>query len=254
METLTNLTAMGLPFLNAIFDFGNEILGADSNVIEPVKGAFLNLPGLINLLIGFFINLFFVGIVVRCFYYPKCKRSEFFFTFILIAISIFLLIYLLGGVKLKTGFALGLFAIFSIIRYRTEQVAIREMTYLFIIIAMSAINGLVMEELSYSEMIVANLLFIASIWICESHLFIKHLSYKVIKYDNINLITPDKETELIEDLKKRTGLNIVKVEVGGIDFLKDAAIIKMYYRPTDDSINTVDTTIKAPSDEFKIKN
>lgn len=245
---------MGLPFLNAIFDFGNEILGADSNVIEPVKGAFLNLPGLINLLIGFFINLFFVGIVVRCFYYPKCKRSEFFFTFILIAISIFLLIYLLGGVKLKTGFALGLFAIFSIIRYRTEQVAIREMTYLFIIIAMSAINGLVMEELSYSEMIVANLLFIASIWICESHLFIKHLSYKVIKYDNINLITPDKETELIEDLKKRTGLNIVKVEVGGIDFLKDAAIIKMYYRPTDDSINTVDTTIKAPSDEFKIKN
>lgn len=245
---------MGLPFLNAIFDFGNEILGADSNVIEPVKGAFFNLPGLINLLIGFFINLFFVGIVVRCFYYPKCKRSEFFFTFILIAISIFLLIYLLGGVKLKTGFALGLFAIFSIIRYRTEQVAIREMTYLFIIIAMSAINGLVMEELSYSEMIVANLLFIASIWICESHLFIKHLSYKVIKYDNINLITPDKETELIEDLKKRTGLNIVKVEVGGIDFLKDAAIIKMYYRPTDDSINTVDTTIKAPSDEFKIKN
>ena len=245
---------MGLPFLNAIFDFGNEILGADSNVIEPVKGAFLNLPGLINLLIGFFINLFFVGIVVRCFYYPKCKRSEFFFTFILIAISIFLLIYLLGGVKLKTGFALGLFAIFSIIRYRTEQVAIREMTYLFIIIAMSAINGLVMEELSYSEMIVANLLFIASIWICESHLFIKHLSYKVIKYDNINLITPDKEAELIEDLKKRTGLNIVKVEVGGIDFLKDAAIIKMYYRPTDDSINTVDTTIKAPSDEFKIKN
>jgi hypothetical protein len=200
------------------------------------------------------LNLFFVGIVVRFFYYPKCKRSEFFFTFILIAISIFLLIYLLGGVKLKTGFALGLFAIFSIIRYRTEQVAIREMTYLFIIIAMSAINGLVIEELSYSEMIAANLLFILSIWLCESHLFISHLSYKVIKYDNINLITPEKEKELIDDLKKRTGLNIVKVEVGGIDFLKDAAIIKMYYKPTDDSINTVDTITKAPSDEFKIKN
>jgi hypothetical protein len=127
------------------------------------------------------------------------------------------------------------------------------MTYLFIIIAMSAINGLVIEELSYSEMVVANLLFIFSIWMCESTIFISHLSYKVIKYDNVNLITPDKQEELIEDLKKRTGLDIVKVEVGGIDFLKDAAIIKMYYRSDNKSINTVDTITKAPSDEFKIK-
>lgn len=253
MELLTTLSTNLIPLLGSLFDFGADVFN-DTATAEPVKGALLNIEGVINLLIGFLVNLLFVGIVVRFFYYPKCKRSEFFFTFILIAISIFLLIYLLGGVKLKTGFALGLFAIFSIIRYRTEQVAIREMTYLFIIIAMSAINGLVMEELSYSEMIMANLLFILSIWLCESHLFIKHLSYKVIKYDNINLITPDKEEELIADLKKRTGLEIVKVEVGGIDFLKDAAIIKMYYRPTDDSINTVDTIIKAPSDEFKIKN
>lgn len=254
MEILTTLTSMMPTMLNAVFDFGNELLGVTVEETETVKGALMNAAGVGNLLMGFFVNLLFIGIVVRCFYYPKCRRSEFFFTFILIAISIFLLIYLLGGVKLKTGFALGLFAIFSIIRYRTEQVAIREMTYLFIIIAMSAINGLVMEELSYAEMIMANMLFIFSIWLCESHLFIKHLSYKVIKYDNINLITPDKENELIEDLKKRTGLNIVKVEIGGIDFLKDAAIIKMYYRPIDNTINTVDTIIKAPSDEFKIKN
>ena len=248
MELLTTLSTNLIPLFGSLFDFGADTV-TDPAITETAKAAFLNVPGVINLLAGFLINLLFVGIVVRCFYYPKCKRGEFFFTFILIAISIFLLIYLLGGVKLKTGFALGLFAIFSIIRYRTEQVAIREMTYLFIIIAMSAINGLVMEELSYSEMITANLLFIASIWFCESH-----LSYKVIKYDNVSLITPDKEAELIEDLKKRTGLQIVKVEVGGIDFLKDAAIVKMYYRPTDDSINTVDTITKAPSDEFKIKN
>lgn len=250
----TTIVTTGITFLSAIFDFGDEIFGADALASGTAADIAFNAAGVENLLLGFFINLFFVGIVVRCFYYPKCKRSEFFFTFILIAISIFLLIYLLGGVKLKTGFALGLFAIFSIIRYRTEQVAIREMTYLFIIIAMSAINGLVMEELSYSEMLMANILFIFSIWFCESNLLIKHLSYKVIKYDNISLITPDKEQEMIEDLKKRTGLNIVKVEVGGIDFLKDAAIVKMYYRPTDDSINTVDTITKAPSDEFKIKN
>jgi hypothetical protein len=254
MDLILSLIAGGATTVNAIAALGEDFITGGAETVQGASHAILNLPGMSNLLIGFFINLLFVGIVVRGFYYPKCKKGEYFFTFILIAISIFLLIYLLGGIKLKTGFALGLFAIFSIIRYRTEQVSIREMTYLFIIIAMSAINGLVMEELSYSEMFLANLLFIASIWVCESNIVIKHLSYKIIKYDNIALITPDKEAELIEDLKKRTGLDIVKVEVGGIDFLKDAAIIKMYYRPTNgNTTNSVDTIIKAPSDEFKIK-
>ena len=206
-----------------------------------------------SLLLAFFINLVAILIVVRGLYYPKCKRGEFFFTYILIAISTFMLIYVLGDVKLKAGIALGLFAIFSIIRYRTEQVAIREMTYLFIIIALSAINGLTVSELSLGEVIIINLLFIVSIWICESKVLISHYSYKVIKYDNVNLITPDKREELIADLEKRTGLKIEKVEVGSIDFLKDAAIVKMYYKSAA-SNNSVDTTLKAPVDEYKLKN
>ena len=206
-----------------------------------------------SLLLAFFINLVAILIVVRGLYYPKCKRGEFFFTYILIAISTFMLIYVLGDVKLKAGIALGLFAIFSIIRYRTEQVAIREMTYLFIIIALSAINGLTVSELSLGEVIIINLLFILSIWICESKVLISHYSYKVIKYDNVNLITPDKREELIADLEKRTGLKIEKVEVGSIDFLKDAAIVKMYYKSAA-SNNSVDTTLKAPVDEYKLKN
>ena len=214
---------------------------------------FLDTEHVIELLIAFLINLASIMIVVRGLYYPKCKRGEFFFTYILIAISTFMLIYVLGDVKLKAGIALGLFAIFSIIRYRTEQVAIREMTYLFIIIAMSAINGLIVSELSLGEVIIINLLFILSIWICESKLLISHYSYKVIKYDNISLITPEKHGELIADLEKRTGLKIEKVEVGAIDFLKDAAIIKMYYR-SNSSNNSVDTTLKAPTDEYKLKN
>lgn len=205
-----------------------------------------------ELLLAFLINLISILIIVRCLYYPKCKRGEFFFTYVLIAISTFMLIYVLGDVKLKAGIALGLFAIFSIIRYRTEQVAIREMTYLFIIIALSAINGLIVSELSIGEVIIINLLFIFSIWICESKLLISHYSYKVIKYDNINLITPDKREELIADLEKRTGLKIEKVEVGAIDFLKDAVIVKMYYR-SNAANNSVDTTLKTPTDEYKLK-
>lgn len=214
--------------------------------------AFIDKEHVINLLIAFFLNLAVIMIVVRGLYYPKCKRGEFFFTYVLIAISTFMLIYVLGDVKLKAGIALGLFAIFSIIRYRTEQVAIREMTYLFIIIAISAINGLTVSELSYGEVVIINILFILSIWICESKLLISHYSYKVIKYDNINLITPEKREELIADLEKRTGLKIEKVEVGAIDFLKDAAIVKMYYRSTE-SNNSVDTTLKTPTDEYKLK-
>lgn len=219
---------------------------------KRISDEFIDTNHVKELLIAFFINLIAIMIVVRGLYYPKCKRGEFFFTYILIAISTFMLIYVLGDVKLKAGIALGLFAIFSIIRYRTEQVAIREMTYLFIIIAISAINGLVVSELSYGEVLIINILFILSIWICESKLLISHYSYKVIKYDNVKLITPDKKDELIADLEKRTGLKIEKVEVGAIDFLKDAAIIKMYYKSSS-SNNSVDTTLKTPTDEYKLK-
>ena len=219
---------------------------------KRISDKFIDTNHVKELLIAFFINLIAIMIVVRGLYYPKCKRGEFFFTYILIAISTFMLIYVLGDVKLKAGIALGLFAIFSIIRYRTEQVAIREMTYLFIIIAVSAINGLTVSELSYGEVLIINILFILSIWICESKLLISHYSYKVIKYDNVKLITPDKKDELIADLEKRTGLKIEKVEVGAIDFLKDAAIIKMYYK-SNSSNNSVDTTLKTPTDEYKLK-
>lgn len=219
---------------------------------KRISDKFIDMKHVKELLIAFFINLIAIMVIVRGLYYPKCKRGEFFFTYILIAMSTFMLIYVLGDVKLKAGIALGLFAIFSIIRYRTEQVAIREMTYLFIIIAVSAINGLTVSELSYGEVLIINTLFILSIWICESKLLISHYSYKVIKYDNVKLITPDKKDELIADLEKRTGLKIEKVEVGAIDFLKDAAIIKMYYK-SNSSNNSVDTTLKTPTDEYKLK-
>lgn len=242
---------------NSIYD--DDELGNDGNEKMSVSvkekrqsNKFIDTEHVLDLLLAFFINLVAIMIVVRGLYYPKCKRGEFFFTYILIAISTFMLIYVLGDVKLKAGIALGLFAIFSIIRYRTEQVAIREMTYLFIIIAMSAINGLTVSELSTGEVLIINALFIASIWICESKLLISHYSYKVIKYDNVSLITPDKRDELIADLEKRTGLKIKKVEVGAIDFLKDAAIVKMYYK-SNSSNNSVDTTLKTPTDEYKLK-
>ena len=201
--------------------------------------------GLAELLIRFVLNTLVIGIIVRGFYYPKSKRRDYFFTFLLIAISVFLLIFLMGGVKLKIGFALGLFAIFGIIRYRTESVPIREMTYLFLIIAVSAINGLA-TSISYVELLATNLLFIGSIWACESNHWVKHVASKLVMYDNINLITPDKEAELIADLKKRTGLDILRVEVGAIDFSKDTVMVKIYYEPLTNEVNSVNQVGRLP--------
>ena len=133
--------------------------------------AFMETPlidaaGFMELILRFVLNMVVVVAIIRFFYYPKSRRRDYFFTFTLISISIFLMIFLLGSVKLKIGFALGLFAIFGIIRYRTESMPVREMTYLFVIIAISVINALSVQ-LSYAELTATNLLFILCIWLCE---------------------------------------------------------------------------------------
>lgn len=182
----------------------------------------------LTMLLRFSFNTAMVWIMIHCLYYPKSQRRDYYFTFMLISISIFFMIYLLGGVKLKVGFALGLFAIFGIIRYRTESMPVREMTYLFSIIAMSVINALA-TTISYIELITTNAIFVLAAWFFESYVLLKHVSTKLIQYDRIALITPERYDDMLIDLKQRTGLNITKAEVGAIDFLRDMAIVKIYY-------------------------
>lgn len=200
------------------------------------------------LLVRFAFNTLVIWCIIHLLYYPKCRRRDYYFTFMLISISIFFLIFLLGSVKLKIGFALGLFAIFGIIRYRTESMPVREMTYLFVIISISVINALAVS-ISYLELVTTNVLFMLSIWICESNKWLKHVSCKLIQYDRIELIKPDRESDLLEDLRKRTGLPILKVEVGAVDFLRDTAMLKVYYEPHSSEINTIDTLTQIPREE-----
>ncbi|MCD8080347.1 MAG: DUF4956 domain-containing protein [Bacteroides sp.] len=204
--------------------------------------------GLLQLLVRFLLNAFVVGLIIHRLYYPKSKRRDYYFTFTLISISIFLMIFLLGSVKLKIGFALGLFAIFGIIRYRTESVPIREMTYLFVIIAISVINALGVD-ISYIELVATNVIFILCIWLCESNRWMKHVSCKLVQYDRIELIRPQRYEELVADLTERTGLEILKVEVGHIDFLRDSAVVKIYYQPICDEINSIETFTRIPRED-----
>lgn len=198
-----------------------------------------------QLILRFLFNFVVVGLIIHFFYYPKSRRRDYYFTFSLINVSVFFLIILMGSVKLKIGFALGIFAIFGIIRYRTESVPIREMTYLFIIIALSVINALSVQ-ISYAELIATNCIFILVTWLLESERWLKHISCKLILYDKIQLIIPEKREELMADLRSRTGLDIRKIEIGHIDFLRDAAFIKVYYESDVREINSVDTVTRFP--------
>ena len=181
-----------------------------------------------QLLLHLAINLIFCGFIIHKQYYPKSKRRDYYFTFALISLSIFFMIFLLGSVKIKVGFALGLFAIFGIIRYRTEQMPVREMTYLFILIAVSVINALAVT-LTYAELLLTNCLFVCFIWLFEDIPWIKHVSEKLVKYDRIDLITPEHYDEMKADLEKRLGIPIIRFEVGAVDFLKDIAMVKVFY-------------------------
>lgn len=198
-----------------------------------------------QLILRFLFNFVVVGLIIHFFYYPKSRRRDYYFTFSLINVSVFFLIILMGSVKLKIGFALGIFAIFGIIRYRTESVPIREMTYLFIIIALSVINALAVQ-ISFAELIATNCIFLLVTWLLESERWLKHVSCKLILYDKIQLIVPEKRDELLSDLRSRTGLDIQKIEIGHIDFLRDAAFIKVYYESDSQEINTVDTLTRFP--------
>ena len=190
--------------------------------------------GHINL-VNFLISTLMVWVMVHFLYYRRCKRRDFYFTFMLIGIVIYFLVYfmifVLEDLKGKTGIGIGigLFGIFSIMRYRTDTMPVREMTYLFSIICMAVINALG-TEISMLEMLVPNVLIVAAVALCEAFLLRNSLATKLVQYDRVALVKPECHDELLADLKERTGLDIDHVEIGAIDYLRDTAIIKVYYK------------------------
>ncbi|MCI7781175.1 MAG: DUF4956 domain-containing protein [Bacteroidales bacterium] len=245
--------------------------------MEVLARFFTENVNLLNLLVSTALNTFFVWVIVHYFYYPKGRRRDYYFSFILMSISVFALIYLLLGSdkSVGTGVALGLFAIFSIVRYRTESVPIREMTYLFLLVALSVMNGKIGSSLYFLEhsplpkdpermvevplnpldgllvtmvyIIGLSLLFIFVIWVAEKLL---QRSYtegcKYVRYDNIELIRPDRYDELVADLSERLGVEIDRVEVGAVDFLKDMTMLRVFYRDSDARIKPVDRMFRLP--------
>ena len=180
-------------------------------------------------------NLAMILVIVRYIYYPITKNKDYLFTYLLISLTVFLLCILLDSVKIELAFALGLFAIFGIIRYRTDPIPIKEMTYLFLVIGVSVINALANKKISYSELVFANFLIIAVTFGLERIWLLRHETRKNVIYERIDLIGPEKRDELIKDLKERTGIDVVRVEIRRIDFLKDIAYLRIFYYENDNS-------------------
>ena len=210
---------------------------------------FFDGPTLWQMLFRFAINLLFCWIIIGLFYYRKSRRRDYYFTFLMLSITIFFMIFLMDNVKVQIGFALGLFAIFGMIRYRTESIPIREMTYLFISIGLSVINGLAMTA-SYAELLLTNLIIVAAVWIFESHKSKNRVETKIILYEKIELVKAGREAELKADLEERTGLDIIRLEVGHINFLKDVAYIKVHYKSNEEQYNTVNNLTKVKPDNY----
>lgn len=182
-----------------------------------------------ELLIRFSLNMLVCIAIAGGIYYPAARKKEYLFTYVLFSVIIFFLCHLLGGVKLELGFALGLFAIMGIIRYRTDSIPIKEMTYLFVIIGISVINALSNRKVSHIELLFTNFSMILIAFLLEKLWWAKQESNMIVTYEKIELIKPELELELIEDLKTRTGLDIHRVQIAKIDFLRDTAQLRIFY-------------------------
>jgi hypothetical protein len=178
-------------------------------------------------------NLIIITVIIRYIYYPVTKNKDYLFTYFLISLTVFLLCVLLDSVKLQLGFALGLFAIFGIIRYRTDPIPIKEMTYLFLVIGVSVVNALSNKKVSHAELVFANLMIVFITYGMERIWLLRHETRKNITYEKIDLILPERREELIADLKSRTGIDVIRVEIRRIDFLRDTANLRIFYYEED---------------------
>ena len=236
---------------------GGEALDAAAAIDDPQMTTDQKLD---ELVIRFLLNLLACWVIVGVFYYRKARRRDYYFTFLVFSVAMQMLLYVMGSVSVGVGLTLGLFAIFGVIRYRTETVPIREMTYLFVIIAVAAMNGLAPlydikgsfgEEQHYALLTgnliiigLANLLIIGVIAVLENGHIVHHMTTKLVLYDRIENIVPERRAELIADLTKRLGVAVKDVEIGHVDFLKDAAFVKVFYELGKGESNTINTVTR----------
>ena len=188
------------------------------------------LTDLTHFVLGAGLNLAVAVLIVRFIYYPVNQDKRYVFTFLAFNAIIYFVLSLLTSIELSVGVGFGLFAIFSVLRYRTEEVPIREMTYLFVVIALPVMNSALSANGDYAQVIIANGLMVALLYVLEREWGFRFEASQKITYDRIELIPPDQHALLLADLRARTGLPVERVEIGRIDFSRDTAEVRVFYR------------------------
>lgn len=184
-----------------------------------------------TLLARFALNILFAVVVVRLIYYRLYRNRDYVFTYFLINLVTFSLAYLLSKVTIGMGFALGLFAVFGILRYRTEAIRVRNLTYLFVVIGIALLNALVDGAITLAELVIANAVIAGAVAILEAAPFSGREESRVVQYDRLDLLSPDAATELLADLRGRTYLPVERCEIGDVDLLRDSALVTIYWTP-----------------------
>ncbi|AKB23975.1 hypothetical protein MSMTP_0506 [Methanosarcina sp. MTP4] len=180
--------------------------------------------------LGFFINFLFAFIIIRFVYFPRQSEHTYLFTFLAFNTVIYFIMGLFTSVELSIGAGFGLFALFSVLRYRTETVPIHEMTYLFLMVALPVLNSILISSGQYEELILTNVLITGVIWTLENGWgFTSRMRSKEIVYEKIDLVHPDKQEEMLADIRERTGLYVVRFEIGRIDYLHDTVDGRIFY-------------------------
>ncbi len=194
---------------------------------------FLDIPlfddDVFKMIVRFAINIFFLTIIIRYLYYGSSKRKDYVFTYYMISIIVFFICFTLKKLELDLGMALGLFAIFGIIRYRTNPIQIKEMTYLFVIIGVSVINSLANRKMSYAELLLANIIVVLALYLIEKIWLLKQETTQKIIYHNIENVKPQNHNALKKDLEERTGLKVNRIEIGNINFSTESVVLMIYY-------------------------
>ena len=186
---------------------------------------------LIQLMIRFGFNLSIAFIIIKLIYHRNCSSNlDFVFTYFMFNSLIFFFAYLLGNITINMGFAFGLFAVFAILRYRTDPIPIKEMTYLFIVITIGVINALSGNEVPYTVLLFTNITLVVLTYFLETYWQKNLLVRMTVEYEKIENIKPENRDALLADLKERTGLNIQSLEFRRMNFLRDTARIRIYYK------------------------
>ena len=187
-------------------------------------------PELMNLIIRFGFNLFIAFIVIKLIYDRENSDNDFVFTYFMFNSLIFFFASLLSNITINIGFAFGMFAVFAILRYRTNPIPIKEMTYLFIVITLGVINALSKTDVSYNTLLFTNFVLVLLTYILEKKWQNSLLLRRTVLYEKIENIKPENHEQLLNDLNDRTGLNIQRFEIRRVNFLRDTARIRIYYK------------------------